>query len=149
MAEGRSFSEMMGTPPVAGVRSTPNFQPAPNSQPLGALSGAPPRTHFYSRPVIPASAVGVNRQEQTRIVLGTPENRVAILTAPLVGWTIYIGDSGVSPQTGLALPPGLAYEVILPGLQDVYAVTDAPVYLSLQVQIAPVLMAERQRRLGE
>lgn len=121
--------------------------PSPNSEPLGALTGAPPRTRFYSTNVIPSSAVGMSRQEPTRIVDGAAPNRVVILTAPIIGFTIYIGDASVTPQNGLALVGGLAYEAILPGLQDLYAVTDAPVYLPLQVQIAAVLLAERQRKL--
>lgn len=150
----RSASEMtgenFGNPgPAAssGVRATPNFVPAPNSEPLGAITGAPPRTRLYSRMVATQASVGVNGGEATQVVTGTANNRLAILTAPLVGWSIYIGDSGVTPDTGLQLTPGLAYEVILPGLQELYAVTDAPVPIALQVQVASVLMAERERRL--
>ncbi|OHD23639.1 MAG: hypothetical protein A2Y38_01420 [Spirochaetes bacterium GWB1_59_5] len=134
-------------PGFPGVRTTPGFEPAPNAEPLGALTGAPPRTKFYSRPVIPAVAVGVGGNEATQIVDGTAANRVAVLLAPDVGFTIFIGPSGVSPATGLALPPGQPYEAILVGLQDLYAVSNAPVWLPLQVQVAPVLMAERERKL--
>jgi hypothetical protein len=139
-----------GAPGVVGVRATPAFVPAPNSVPVGALTGVPPRTQFYSRPVIPASMLSTADQgnSPTLIVASLAANRVAILTAPLVGFTIFIGDAGVTPQSGLALPPGLTYETILPGLQDLYAVTNAPVYLQLQIQVAGVLMAERQREVG-
>ncbi len=133
----------LGNPgPGLGTRATPSF-PTPNSEPTGYLTGAPVRTRFYSTSVAPVSSRG-----QTHIVPGVPNNRVVILTAPLVGFRIYIGESGVTPANGLALPPGLAYEVLLPGLQDLYAVTDAPVYLTVQVQVASVLLAERQRRVG-
>ena len=111
MAEGRSFSEMagggFGNPGgIVGVRATPNQMPAPNSEPLGAKTGAPPRVRFYSTLVIPFSAIGVRGAEPTQIIPPTPPNRVCILTAPLVSFTIYIGESGVSPATGLALTPG-------------------------------------------
>jgi hypothetical protein len=132
-------------PAIVGVRATPGFVPAPNSKPLGSKTGAPPRTQFYSRPVIPATMLGQGGGSPTQIVAGTAENRVAILTAPLIGFTVYIGGSGVTPQNGLALTPGLNYEAILPGLQELFAVTDAPVFVPLQVQVAPVLMAERER----
>ena len=151
MAEGRSFSEMagggFGNPGgIVGVRATPNQVPAPNSEPLGAKTGAPPHVRFYSTLVIPFSAIGVRGAEPTQIIPPTPPNRVCILTAPLVSFTIYIGDSGVSPATGLALTPGLNYEALLVGLQELYAVTDAPVFLPLQIQISPVLFAERERK---
>jgi hypothetical protein len=119
-----------------GIRATPGVTPSPNSKPLGAKTGAPPRTQFYNRPIGPAA---------TQLVAGTAENRVAILTAPLIGFTVFIGMPGVTPLTGLALPPGLNYEAILPGLQELWAVTDSPVPVAVQVQVAPVLMAERER----
>lgn len=155
-AGGRSFSEMMGgggfgnPGPViqGGLRATPGQMPAPNSEPLGARTGAPPRVEFYSTLVIPFAAVGSNGVEATQIVPPTPPNRVVVLTPPLVQFTVYIGKSGVSPQNGLALTPGLNYEALLVGLQELYAVTDAPVYLPLQIQISPVLFAERERKTG-
>ena len=127
--------------PFQSARATPSFSPAPNSEPTGALSGVPPRTLHMRRDV-------TNKAMQ--IVLGTPENRVVVLTAPFVGYTILIGDSSVLPQNGLALTPGLAYTTGLMGLQDLYAVTDAPdpVKISLQIQVSIVLMAERQRIVG-
>jgi hypothetical protein len=127
-----------GAPPVAGVRASPNFQPTPNSVPQGAMTGAPIRTQLFSRPI---------NAQPTQIVIGTKENRVAILLAPVVGFTIFIGDSSVNERGGFALPPGQTYEVILPGLQELYAITNAPVTLQLQIQVAPVLMAERERRM--
>jgi hypothetical protein len=133
---------------IPGARVTPAFQPTPNSEPLGALTGAPVRTILRSYQIIPASAVGLKGNEATLIVPPTAPNRVIILLAPTVNFNIYIGASGVDPKVGFALPQGQPYETILPGLQELYAVTDAPVYLRLQVQIAPILYAEQQRKVG-
>jgi hypothetical protein len=146
----RTFAEMtghggedLGSPGlIPGVRTTPNvYEPAPNAEPVGANTGAPPRTQFFSRLVTPVST-----KNSTQLVGPTPENRVAIITAPVVGFTVYIGESGVTPQTGTPLTPGVPYEAILVGLQPLYAVTDAPVYLRVGVQVAIVLAAERQRK---
>lgn len=124
---------------VAGVRATPGLMPTPNSEPTGYLTGAPVRTRFFSANVVTASG---------QIVEGAAQNRVVILLAPIIGFTIFIGAAGVTPGTGLALPPGQPYEALLPGLQELYACTDAPVSLRVQVQVASVLFAERQRRVG-
>lgn len=135
--------------PGAGAlaRATPSYQPVPNSTPAGANTGAPPRTKFYSRVVIPASAVGTPGANNvpSRIVDGTPENRTAYLTAPNNSGTVYIGDAGVTPETGVALVPGIPYPASLPGLQDLYAVTDAPTYVRVGVQVAIVLASEQAR----
>ena len=135
--------------PVAGVRPTPGYHPTPNNVPAGAKTGAPPRTRFFSRVVIPASAVGAPGANNvpSKIVEGTPENRVAFITAPLSSSTVYIGDAGVTPETGLALPAGMPYEAVLPGLQDLYAVTDSPTYTRVQVQVSIVLASEQARRV--
>lgn len=133
---------------IPGARLTPTWKPTPNSEPAGALTGAPIRTIFRSYRIIPASAVGVGGNEATQIVPGTASNRLVVLLAPAVNFSIYIGDSGVTPDTGFALPAGQPYDAPLPGLQDLYAVTDAPVYLRLQVQISIVLSAEQQRKVG-
>jgi len=122
-----------------GSRHTPGVEGAPNAEPVGALSGAPPRTALYRR------LITGNPQA---IVTGTPENRTVTLVPPLVGWTIYVGDASVSPASGIALIPGLNNIINIPGLQDLWAVTDAPIALPLSVQIAIVLMAEQQRRVG-
>lgn len=122
-----------------GLRATPGVQPAPNSEPVGALSGVPPRTKLYQRSV-------TNRAQE--VVLGTPENRLAVLTAPAVGWNIWVGDASVNTKTGLQLPPGLPYDVPIIGLQPLYAITDAPITLPLQIMVTIVLMAERQRIVG-
>jgi len=144
------MADGMGNPGplIPGTRATPGFRPTPNSEPLGALTGAPVRTIFRSYQIIPASAVGSKGNEAVLIVPPTAANRVVSMLAPDVGFRIYIGESGVSPKTGFALPVGQPYEAVIPGLQGVYAVTDAPVYLTLQVQIAPILYAEQQRKVG-
>lgn len=129
----------LGGPAIPGVRATPAFSPAPNSEPTGALAGVPPRTQHYRRDIT---------EDSQQIVLGTSENRVVFLTAPLVGFTVWIGDSSVTPQTGVALTPGLTYDTPLVGLQDLYAVTDSPVPIPLSISISIVLMAERQRIVG-
>jgi hypothetical protein len=152
----RSFGDMLGrghggggsdlanpAPGLPGVRATPNvYEPAPNAEPVGANTGAPPQTQFTSRLVVPAS-VG---KGPTQLVGPSPENRVALITAPAVGFTVYIGDASVTPDTGLPLTPGIPVEALLVGLQPLYAVTDAPVYLRVGLQISIVLAAERQRK---
>lgn len=122
-----------------GSRATPLYEPAPNSEPVGALAGVPPRTRLYQRGITSAA------QE---IVLGTAENRLITLTAPLVGWNIYVGDASVSPKIGLQLPPGIPYQLPVVGLQSLYAVTDAPITLPLQILVSIILAAERQRIVG-
>lgn len=120
----------------------------PNAMPLGALTGAPPQTQLRTYQVIPAAAVGATNVP-TLVAEPDRASRVLIFTAPLIGFSIYIGDSGVTGDpgsSGLALPAGLPYEVIVPGLQAVYAVTDAPVYVPLRVQIAAILIGDRERR---
>lgn len=134
----------LGQTPTLGSRSTPAYSPTPNNVPVGANTGAPPRTRFYSRQVIPSSAVG-GRDEPTKIVEGTSENRSVTLLAPVNSGTVYIGDAGVTPATGFALPEGLAFVAFLVGLQDLYAVTDSPTYTQIQVQVAVILAAEQAR----
>lgn len=146
----RSFDEMLGntgSPGIPGTRATPGFEPTPNSEPTGALTGAPPRSRGFQARVIPATAVGVNRQTPTQIAMATRENRIVILLAPAVGFTVYIGESGVTPGIGLPLPAGLPYEYLLVGNQELFAVTDAPVFVQVGVQISSVLLADRERKL--
>lgn len=112
---------------------------------LGALTGAPPRTKTGKRMVAPFNG----NLEPVRIVEGNRQSRVVTLTAPAVGFTIWVGGTDVEPGVGIALPPVIPYDFILPGLQDLYAVTDAPVFLPLQVQVAPLLIGDRERRFAE
>ena len=135
---GQALAAVSATPgSIAGAQV--------NSLPLGSLTGAPPQTQLRGYQIVPYGALG-NGQQATRIVEPDLQNRVIILTAPFVAFSIWIGDSGVKPGD-FSLPPGLPYEVILPGRQPLYAVTDAPVYLPLRVQIASILMGERERKL--
>lgn len=146
MAEGRSVTEMLGLgSPMggsllpAGVRVTPGYQPTPNSEPLGSETGAPPRPRYFS------TVVG---QTASLIATGTRDNRICTVVAPIVGgFTIYVGDAGVSTRNGYALVPGIADDFPLVGFQELFAVTDAPTILRVQVKIFSILLAERERRL--
>jgi len=110
---------------------------------LGFYQGAPPQTQLTGAQIKPAALGG----QPTCIVTSTRENRVVTLTAPFVGFRIFVGNTGVSTTQGIALPLGLPYEISLPGGQALYAVTNAPVYLQLQIQVAPALAGDRERRL--
>lgn len=137
-------AEMGGVAP--GVRATPAYQPTPNSEPTGALSGAPPHSRFYNAQVIPASVLGNKNNQPTQVAQATRENRIVFITTPAVGFTIFVGDTGVSPARGMALLPGSVTECVLPGGQDLYACTDAPSFITVQIQTSIVLAAERERR---
>jgi hypothetical protein len=113
----------------------------PNAQPLGALTGAPPPTVIKVVQILPATALGA----PTLIVPPTRDSRVVSLLAPFVGFSIFIGKSGVKVGD-LSLPPGLPWDIVLPGFDEMYAVTDAPVFLPLRVQIASILIGDRERR---
>lgn len=140
----RSFSQIAGVgAPPAGLRAQPNVVPVPNTVPAGVQTGAPPRVQFISRLVAP----GVLKKA-TLIAAGTPENRVVTLTPPSVGFTIFLGDADVTPMNGMALPAGQAFDVPLVGLQELWAVTDSPVYLRVTGLISIVLMAEQGRPVG-
>lgn len=112
----------------------------PNTVPVGFSTGAPPQTRFFSVPV----AVGT---VPTLIVQGTRENRFILLSAPLVGFSFFVGGTDVGVGAGLPLPAGLPYEVTLPGNQALYAVTNAPVMISLGVQIIVAITGDVERRL--
>ena len=117
-----------------------------NSVPLGSITGAPPWAKLQMLQVIPFVAVGVTGQTPTLVASRERQNRVIIVTAPLVGFSVYIGDSGVRPGYAFVLPGGLPYDIIIPGGQELYAVTDAPTFLALQVQSAPLLTGDKERR---
>lgn len=128
---------MEGPGSALGARHTPGVRTVPNSLPAGSKTGSPPRTQLYSR-AIPAGEI----QE---IVNGAPTNRTITLIAPVVGFSVFVGDSGVGEKTGLKLTPGIPFYVSLVGLQNLYAVTDSPVAIPVQVQVSIVLMAEQER----
>jgi hypothetical protein len=120
------------------------------SRPLGFRTGAPPRTSLRAIQVIPFVAVGKviqgQAQQPTRLVENDAASRSVVLTAPFVGFSIYVsGDSDVQPGNALRLPPGLPYEIPLVGHQGLYAVTDSPVYLTVNVQVAAYLVGDRER----
>ncbi len=120
------------------------------SRPLGWRTGAPPRTVLRATQVIPFAAVGKTAQgraqQATQIVEADTASRSVVLTAPFVGFSIYVsGDSDVQPGNALRLPPGLPYEIPLVGHQGLFAVTDAPTYLTLNVQVAVYLIGDRER----
>lgn len=151
----RSFSQMggralgsSGSPSMSGlgpsgVRAQPAVMPVPNTVPAGVQTGAPPRVQFFNRLVIPAST-----RKATLLVAGTPENRIFIVTAPGNAFTVYIGGPDVTPSNGMAIPPGQPFDVPLVGLQEVWAVTDSPVYQRVQCLVSIVLMAEQGRPVG-
>lgn len=105
------------------------------------LTGAPAPTYLAAVQVAPATG-GV----PTKVVTKTRENRFAKLIAPIAPFAIYIGDSGVNVNSGLALPPGIPFEITLPGNQELYAVTDAPVSMVLRVQVAAAISGNVERR---
>jgi hypothetical protein len=119
----------------------------PNSRPLGNYTGVPPQTSLRTMPVTPTVNSTGQRLPATQIVPTTRENRFVTLTAPPYGATIYVGGSDVSPNGGFGLPPGQPYEIPLPGNQGLWAVTDAPTFLNLRVQIAAALAGDLERRM--
>lgn len=132
----------MGAPP-AGLRAQPNVVPVPNTVPAGVQTGAPPRVKFFSMLVAPA----VTRRP-TLIAPGTPENRVVTLTPPNVAFMVFVGDADVMPANGMMLPAGVSFDIPLVGLQELWAITNAPVYLRVTGLISIVLMAEQGRPVG-
>jgi hypothetical protein len=123
-----------------GFRPTPGYHPTPNGEPTGYKTGAPVYTKFFSLQIPPGKA--------TEIVPGTAENRIVTITAPALSFKVFIGTTGVTVNRGLQLPAGLAYQALLPGLQALYAATDAPVVLTLQIQVATILASDQQREVG-
>jgi hypothetical protein len=139
----RTAAQVFGDPstPTSVAAEAPARQPF--SVPLGHYTGAPPQTLLKNELVSPASGA-----TPSCIVSATRENRFVTLTAPLVGFLIYVGDSsGASLTQGIALPPGIPYEITLPGNQALYAVTDAPVYLRVRIQVAAAISGDLERRL--
>lgn len=146
----RTFTELMAaglrggggldaSSPFVGTRVTPGYVPAPNSEALGSETGAPPRPRYFSM-ALPAG--------QTVLVAPpTRDNRVCFVTTPNVGFTVYVGDDGLTTLNGFAISAGDQEEFPLVGFQGLYALTNAPVLLRIQVAITPILLAERERRL--
>jgi hypothetical protein len=129
------------TPTSVAADRGPRAQP--NSGPLGQYTGVPPATRLGTSSVPPA-----NRQAAC-LVPKTRENRFVVLTAPRTAFTIYIASSqAVSTSIGMPLPAGIPYEISLPGNQEIYATSNAPVYLTITVQIAAALAGDLERNLG-
>jgi hypothetical protein len=140
----RSF----GNPGAESLGSTSNGIPGQaNAEVLGSETGAPPPTDLFSAQVIPESALAGSGVEPTLIVPAGRASRLITLSAPFVGFSIFVGNAGVRVSNGHALPAFLPYQIVLPGNQPLYAVTDAPTWLPLRVQIAPILIGDRERRV--
>jgi hypothetical protein len=142
-------SGFLGNPGPDSISAQPGVPSQVGAEPLGARTGAPPWTRFRSYQIIPSAAVGVGGQQPTMVVEPDVASREIVFIAPFVGFSIFIGDAGVSTNpgsNGLALPPGLPYSLLIPGFQHIYAVTDAPVYLVLRVQTAALLIGDRERK---
>jgi len=134
------MSELLGEPSLPKQTAAEAGQPQPNSVPLGTYTGAPPPTQFRSIQVAPPTLPAVC------IVPVTRENRFVTLIAPLVAFTIFIGGPDVNPNAGMPLTAGIPYEVSLPGNQALYAVSNAPVFLRLSVQVAAAMSSDLERR---
>ena len=127
----------------AGVGVQPRMASQPGSQPIGGDTGAPMHTVTTTKLVAPSGAAG----GPTQVVGPDRASRVVTLIAPNVAFSIFVGDAGVK-ITDMALPGGgLPYDIVLPGLQELYAVTDSPTFLSLRIQIAPLLIGDRERTM--
>lgn len=137
----------MGAPGGEAFGASPPVSGQPNAEVLGAETGAPPATALFSAQIVPEVALG-NANEPTMIVPAGRASRLVTLTAPFVSFLIFVGDAGVRASNGFALPVALPYQIVLPGNQPLYAVTDAPGYLQLRVQIAPILIGDRERKIS-
>jgi hypothetical protein len=140
------FGEPSTLSQMASMGDRARFQP--NTRSVGHYTGAPPATRLTQVPVTPiANGAGII-QVPTLIVPETRENRFIILTAPFVAFAIYVNiDANFNVQSSLSLIPGLPYEITLQGGQKLFAVTDAPVFLPLRVQIAAAIAGDTERRL--
>jgi hypothetical protein len=127
----RSFAEMLGRPDIGKDVVTQQGGAAANQFPLGTQAGAPPWAQLRQYQIGPTVP--------TRIVEADKQSRVVVLLAPITRWSIYVGNAGVK-ITDLWIPNGLPYEILIPGNQELYAITDAPVYLTLRVQTGPILV---------
>lgn len=121
----------------------------PGGRPLGFYTGAPPRTQLFQVNITPqVNGLGVP-QPATLVVPETRENRFVTVTAPSIAFAVLVCPSATfNPLSSFVLPPGVAYEISLPGLEALYAVTTSPVFVPIQIQIAPAIAADTERRLG-
>lgn len=109
----------------------------PNSQPLGSTTGAPPRTKIFQ--------IQVN---STGVQIAPPDkfNREVTVIVPDVAFGVFIGIDGNPTTGGSPLTPGIPYEIDIPGFVSVWAATNAPVWIPIHVQIAPLLAGDLERR---
>jgi len=133
----------------ATTAADPTLGRQPGGRPLGFYTGAPPRTQLTQVNVTPnVNALGVV-QQPTLIVPPTTQNRFVTLTAPLLAFAILVSsEASFNPFSSYTLPPGLPYEISLPGNEQLFAVTTSPVFVPLQIQIAPAIASDTERRLG-
>lgn len=140
----------LGDPSVPSVTAAmPGSFRQPGGLPLGAYTGAPSRTLLYRMNVTPmVNALGVV-QAPTQIVAPVPQNRFVTLTAPSILFAVLVGpEASFNALSSFTLTAGLPYEISLPGNQALFAVTTSPVFVALQIQIAPAIAADTERRLG-
>lgn len=127
----------------AASRTADDFEPQPNSQPLGAVTGVPPATRVYGVQVS-------NRPGGVLLVGPDRASRSIRVTAPNVPFGVFVGvgagGGGDSPNiNGFPIAPLLPYEIILLGYQTVWAATNSPVFLQVLVQVSPLLIGDRER----
>lgn len=140
LAELVELGQGVASDASATSRRTPSgyFVTAANSQPLGARTGAPPQTRVFSLLV-----------RDTPILLEGPnkQSRSIKVTAPDLPFGIFVGTESGVRAVGRALTPGIPYEVIVPGYQALYAITDAPgMWIPVLVQVAALLAGDRERQ---
>ena len=138
LAQIEQLGQGVATDAAATSRRTSYFVPAANSQPLGARTGAPPQTRVFSLLI-----------RDTPILLEGPnkQSRSIKVTAPDLPFGIFVGTESGVRAVGRALTPGIPYEVIVPGYQALYAITDAPgMWIPVLVQVAALLAGDRERQ---
>lgn len=137
---------MLGDPSNPLSVAASRFDSVPGSQPVGMNTGAQPPTELRTFVVPP-----MPQQAAVVAYASMRANRFITLTAPkLTGpFSVYIGmTEAVNGSNGHALPPGLPYEITLPGDQVLYAITDSPVAVRLAVQVAIAVSGDRERTRG-
>ena len=112
-------------------------RPQANSQSLGANTGAPPRTKIYQ---VQVTAAGI------RLVGPDKASRQVTITVPVTGFGVFLGFSGRPNVRGFPIPPAFPYEITIPGFEEVWAATNAPVFIPVLVQVGPLLGGDRERR---
>lgn len=146
-----SFSGLrFGDPSLpATTAADPMLGRQPGGRPLGFYTGAPPRTQLFQVNVTPqVNALGAV-QPPTLIVPPTTQNRFVTLAAPFLAFAILVSpEASFNTFSSFTLPPGLPYEISLPGNEQLFAVTTAPVFIALQIQVAPAIASDTERRLG-